>query len=95
MRLSQEQLKGYMLAEGFINVEVTDFKWPMGPLPEDQRLKVAGGLAMLSMLEHMSGLSLAGFTRYLGMDRTEVEVFLTQVRRVEEEGYARLLAFVS
>jgi hypothetical protein len=36
---------------------------------------------MLSMLEHMSGLSIAGFTRYLGMDRTEVEVFLTQVRK--------------
>lgn len=36
---------------------------------------------MLSILEDISGLSLAIFTRILGWDQVELELFLTDVKK--------------
>jgi hypothetical protein len=36
---------------------------------------------MLSILEDLSGMSLAVFTRLLGWDRIELELFLQEVRK--------------
>ncbi len=81
MRISGEELAGHMKEAGFVNVTVKEFKWPMTPWMEEERLKEAGAFAMLSMLEDLEGLSLGALTRYGGWKASELEVFLERVRK--------------
>lgn len=80
-RVDSKTMKSYFEDAGFINVHVTDYKWPIGPWPADKRLKEAGALAMVSMLEELTGLSVAVFTRLLGWSIEELEVFLIDVKK--------------
>jgi hypothetical protein len=80
-RVDSRTMKGYFEDAGFVNVHVTDYKWPIGPWPADRRLKEAGALAMVSMLEELTGLSVAVFTRILGWSTEELEVFLIDVKK--------------
>lgn len=66
---------------GFVNVAVVDMKMPISPWPKDKRLKEAGGFMMLSIMEDLAGLSLAVFTRLLGWERIELDLFLTEVKK--------------
>lgn len=77
---SSQDVKGYMEEAGFVNVEVIDLKFPIAPWPKEKRLKEAGAYAMLSMMEDITGMSLAVFTRLLAWDRIELELFLADVR---------------
>ena len=49
-RVSSAELKQYFVDGGFVNVEVIDMKWPIGPWPRDKRWKEAGAFAMMSMV---------------------------------------------
>lgn len=66
MRCSSQQLKEEMEKAGFVNVQSVDLKLPMSPWNEDPKLKDAGAFAMTSMMDDMSGMSMAVFTRLLG-----------------------------
>lgn len=81
MRGSAQEVKQHMEDAGFVNVGVVEMKLPMSPWNQDKKSKEAGGFAMLSMMEDLSGMSLAVFTRLLGWDPLELEIFLAHVKR--------------
>lgn len=56
-------------------------KVPIGQWPRDKRLKEAGGLKLLAMLEGLMSLSVAVFTRCLGWQPAEVEVMMAKIRK--------------
>lgn len=80
-RVDSNTMRRYFEDAGFINIEVIDYKWPISPWPADKRLKEAGTFAMVSMLEELTGLSMAVFTRILGWSMEHLEVFLIEVKK--------------
>ncbi len=81
MRISSQQLKEEMVKAGFVNVQSVDLKLPMSPWNEEKNLKEAGGFVMLSILDDIKGMSLAVFTRLLGWDPIQLELFLVDVKK--------------
>lgn len=81
MRCASEKLKEEMEKAGFVNVQSVDLMVPMSPWSEDPKLKDAGSFVMTSIMEDISGMSLAVFTRLLGWERIELELFLAEVRK--------------
>ena len=81
MRCASEKLKEEMEKAGFVNVQSVDLMVPMSPWSEDPKLKDAGSFVMTSMMEDISVMSLAVFTRLLGWERIELELFLAEVRK--------------
>lgn len=81
MSQSANDIKTFMQEAGFINVTVKEWKFPIGPWPKDKRYKEAGSYAMLSMMEDISGIGMAVFTRLLGWDRIEYELFIGEVKK--------------
>jgi hypothetical protein len=81
MRISSQQIKQYMEAAGFVNVQTVDLKWPMSPWSSDPKLKEAGAYAMMSAIGDLSGISLAVFTRMLGWDVADLELLLAKVEK--------------
>ncbi|TVY82740.1 Secondary metabolism regulator laeA, partial [Lachnellula suecica] len=81
MRGSAQELKDHMEDAGFVNVGIVDTKLHMAPWSEDKKFKEVGGFMMLSMMDDISGMSMAVFTRLLGWDPLELEVFLAHVRK--------------
>ena len=79
--LTGEGIKEHMEAAGFQNVEIREFKVPIGPWPADKKLKEVGLFQLAGMLEGMEALTLALWTRYLGWDEKEVALFCVQVRK--------------
>lgn len=75
------EISSYFKDAGFVNVTVEEFKLPLGPWPKEKRLKEAGGFMMLSTLDDIEGISMALFTRLLGWEKTDVEVFLAGVKK--------------
>ena len=79
--LDFEQL-GEMLREvGFVDVVVKHYKVPLGSWPADPRLKQAGQLQQVAMLDGVESLTLAIFTRCLNWSVDEVQVMLAHVRK--------------
>ena len=64
---------------GFEDVNVKHLKVPIGSWPKDRRLKEAGGMQLLAMLEGTYSLSVAIFCRCLGWSSLEVEIFMAKV----------------
>ena len=91
MRISSQQIKSYMEAAGFVNVQVIDLKLPMAPWSKDPKLREAGQLMKISMLSDLHGMSLAAFTRFLGWKVQDLEALLRQVehewQRKDIHGY--------
>jgi hypothetical protein len=81
MHVSASEIKGYMEDAGFVNIGVKEVQLPMSPWSSDKKLKEAGAFCMLSMMDDLSGMSLAVFTRLLGWEKTELEVFLALVKK--------------
>lgn len=81
LRVSGESLKRQMEEAGFTNIAVQEFKIPIGPWPEDLRMRHIGEYQLLAMLEGLEALTLRLWTKYLDWSRTEIEVFLGEVRQ--------------
>lgn len=81
LRGSAQDLRKHMEDAGFVDVQTVEMKLPMSPWNKDPKLQEAGGFTMVSMMEDLSGMSLAVFTRLLGWNTLELEVFLAHVRR--------------
>ncbi|KAK0120230.1 hypothetical protein ONS95_011636 [Cadophora gregata] len=58
----------------------------MSPWSNDPKLRDAGSFVMTSMMEDISGMSLAVFTRLLGWERIDLELFLGEVRKEWKNG---------
>jgi hypothetical protein len=81
LELDFEKLAELMREVGFTYVTLQPFKIPIGRWPADPKLKEAGALQQVAMLEGIEALSLAIFTRCLDWQPGEVQVFLAKVRR--------------
>ncbi|WPH01849.1 S-adenosyl-L-methionine-dependent methyltransferase [Acrodontium crateriforme] len=75
-----ELMKQQMEDAGFINTSIKCYKMPVGPWPKDPRLKQAGFFNLIGMVDGVSGLSRATFTRGLGWTIDELEVLLVEVK---------------
>ena len=85
MRISGQQIKSYMEAAGFVNVQIIEMKWPMSPWSDDPKLRDAGQWLKSAMMKSeggdLAGTSLAIFTRYLGWTIEELEALLAKVEK--------------
>ena len=79
-RCDSEKLAQQMREAGFIDVRILKYKMPIGPWPRDPRLKEAGLYGLIALLNGIDGLSAKVFTRGLGWNPDELEVFLAEVR---------------
>ncbi|KAH7133504.1 S-adenosyl-L-methionine-dependent methyltransferase [Dactylonectria macrodidyma] len=66
---------------GFVNVEEVPHKWPMNAWSQEPKLKELGAWGNVNLVGGAQGLSLALFTRVLGWNVDELEVFLADVRK--------------
>lgn len=73
--------KTQMQEAGFIDVVETIYKWPTNKWPKDKKYKELGMWNHENVTPALEGLTLGMFTRVLGWQREEVEVFLADVRR--------------
>ena len=80
LRFFGEEHKATLEAAGFQNVEVRNYKLPIGPWPADKKLKEVGIFQLAAMLEGIDGLTLALWTRFLGWSEREIATFLAKVK---------------
>jgi len=80
LRISGESLKRQMESVGFTNIVVREFKIPIGPWPEDVKLRTVGAYQLVAMLEGLEALTLRLWTRHLGWSITEIDVAMAKVR---------------
>ncbi|KAM0270669.1 hypothetical protein ACHAQH_009324 [Verticillium albo-atrum] len=78
---SPKRYKQQMTDAGFVNIREVVYKWPTNSWPRDAKYKELGAWCHENITGSLSGLSMALFTRGLGWDSQEVEVFLTTVRK--------------
>ncbi|KAF2788431.1 S-adenosyl-L-methionine-dependent methyltransferase, partial [Melanomma pulvis-pyrius CBS 109.77] len=79
LRTSGPLLKSYLENAGFVDVNVLEFRLPIGPWAAKKRLRDAGLLQLSAMLEGIEGLSLRLFTFYAGWTLDELKILLAKV----------------
>ncbi|KAM0228040.1 hypothetical protein ACHAPO_011068 [Fusarium lateritium] len=86
--------KDQLIKAGFANVVETPYKWPMNSWPQDKKLKELGAWGNVNLVGGVQGLSLALFTKVLGWNVHDLELFLVDVRKdlhnKEMHGYWRV-----
>jgi hypothetical protein len=70
----------YFIEIGFVDVQEKHLAWPLGSWASDQKMKMLGAWCKQNVLEGIQGLTMAIFTRGLGMSTNEVELLLMEVR---------------
>jgi hypothetical protein len=70
----------WMRDAGFVNVNHVFLKCPANPWPKDKRMKTLGMWHLANTLDGLEGFTMAIFTRVLGWQPEEVQVFLAGVR---------------
>lgn len=75
VNLTGEEVKRWMEKAGFVNVEVREFKLPIGTWPADAKLREIGAIQLVAMLEGLQGLTIAPWVRHLGWKEEDVEFF--------------------
>jgi len=81
LRFSSAELKTQAEKAGFANVEIKEHKIPIGKWTRDKKLKLLGTYQREVLMNGLEAFSLAIFTRLLGWLKTEVEIFLEDVRQ--------------
>jgi len=74
------QFEPLLTEAGFINVTAKTVKWPSNSWPKDKTEKTLGIWQGENLAYGIEGFSLALFTRILGWEKTEVDVFLERVK---------------
>ena len=80
LRITGHDLADKMRQAGFVNVRVQQFKIPIGVWPADPKMRETGTFQLVALLDGLSGLSVALFTRVWGWSMEELEIFLAKVR---------------
>ncbi|OLN88703.1 hypothetical protein CCHL11_01689 [Colletotrichum chlorophyti] len=73
-------LKKVMTDVGFVDVELQMYKWPHNAWPKEDRYKKLGLWTQENFGSALEAMCMAPFTRVLGWNRIEVDVFLIDVR---------------
>lgn len=71
----------WLAKAGFVDVKVERFAWPVNRWPKDEKEKEKGMWNLQNFLEGVQGFSMAIFTKGLGWDSTQVEVYLAECRK--------------
>lgn len=86
--------KDQLIDAGFTNVTEAPYKWPMNTWPKDPKLKELGAWGNVNLVGGVQGLSMFLFTKVLGWNTDELEVFCVDVRKdlcnKEFHGYWRV-----
>ena len=72
--------KTYLEGAGFEDVVEKRYEWPLGTWARGQRMKMLGAWYREDLLTGLQGMTLAVFTRGLGMPVEEIEQLLVSVR---------------
>ncbi|KAL9603286.1 MAG: hypothetical protein Q9219_001309 [cf. Caloplaca sp. 3 TL-2023] len=80
LRITGEKLRRQLLDAGFVDVEVKEFKIPIGQWAEEKKMKEAGAFQLVAMLEGIGGLTMALWTRFLGWKAEDVQCELVKVQ---------------
>lgn len=81
----------YLAAQGYINLRDESFKWAIGGWLRGQKEKDIRKWMLESVLQGLSGVTMALFMRYLEWSREAVEIFLTAVRKQAMDPYRSLI----
>ncbi|KAI9867660.1 MAG: hypothetical protein M1813_008460 [Trichoglossum hirsutum] len=81
LRINISAIQTALQEAGFIDISAREFKLPIGPWPKDPKLREAGEASLVALLDGLYGLSVACFTRFLGWEVPELNVFLEEVKR--------------
>ena len=81
LKVTGDMIKKQMLEVGFVDVEVKEFKTPIGQWPQDEKMRETGAFQLVAMLEGIGGLTMALWTRFLGWKREDVEDELVKVKK--------------
>ncbi|KAJ4250154.1 hypothetical protein NW762_011967 [Fusarium torreyae] len=73
--------KDQLIQAGFVNVVEKSYKWPMNTWPREKKMKELGAWGNVNLVGGVQGLSLALFTKVLGWNIDELELFLVDVRK--------------
>ena len=76
LRFSSAGLKTQAEKAGFVNVQINEYKVPIGTWPKDKKLKLLGAYQSKILIEGLDAFSLAIFTKFLGWPKKKVEAFL-------------------
>ncbi|KAJ5041143.1 uncharacterized protein L3040_005696 [Drepanopeziza brunnea f. sp. 'multigermtubi'] len=74
------KLKRWYEEVGFVDVQERIFRIPINPWPREKHLKAIGRQSELNCLDGLSGFSMRYFSRNLKWTKTEIEVYLVNVR---------------
>ncbi|KFY89737.1 hypothetical protein V500_05526 [Pseudogymnoascus sp. VKM F-4518 (FW-2643)] len=81
------QHKERLVAAGFVNVTVIDFKWPVNMWPRDPKMKTIGMWSKENTLDALEALAMAPLTRVLDWAPEDVQMLLRGVRTdIENQG---------
>ncbi|KAL8920700.1 MAG: hypothetical protein Q9172_004384 [Xanthocarpia lactea] len=80
LMVTGDMIKKQMHEAGFVEVEVKEFKIPIGQWPKDPKMRETGAFQLVAMLEGIGGLTMALWTRFLGWKREDVEDELVKVK---------------
>lgn len=78
---SAKYYKEQMEAQGFVDVVETIYRWPTNRWPKDKKYKELGMWNHENIVPSLEGITMGLFTRVLGWEKQEVEVFLVDVRK--------------
>ena len=81
LRTSPAFISDHLRRAGFIDIQVHEFRCPIGPWAAGKKLRDAGLLQLSAVLDGLEGLSLRLFQFYEGgWTREELSVLLAKVR---------------
>ncbi|KAI9673987.1 MAG: hypothetical protein M1817_002193 [Caeruleum heppii] len=75
------KLKRWYEEAGFVDVHEQVFKMPLNPWAKDPHYKEIGRAMEVNMLDGIQAFSLASFYRVFGWSKSEIEVYLVNVRK--------------
>ncbi|KAL8773030.1 MAG: hypothetical protein Q9209_002050 [Squamulea sp. 1 TL-2023] len=80
LKVTGDMIKKQMQDAGLVDVEVKEFKIPIGQWPKDPKMSETGAFQLVAMLEGIGGLTMALWTRFLGWKKEDVEDELLKVK---------------
>lgn len=79
-RITGGKLRSQLVEAGLVNMQVGEFKIPIGKWPIDGKMREAGAFQVVAMLEGIRGLTMTLRTRLLGWTAEHVESELEKVK---------------
>ncbi|PCD46662.1 hypothetical protein AU210_002063 [Fusarium oxysporum f. sp. radicis-cucumerinum] len=70
-----------LAAAGFVDLQVTDFKVPVGGWAKDSKLRQVGQFLRATIENDLEGYTLMAWQQFLGWPRDEYELFLMDMRK--------------